>query len=82
MNNSLAMIEPEEKIELLAEIADIRSIEIYEDSEIDSTKDELISDVSAISIHEDTDAFSNGMDNTQDLLRNPLLSFNKTTFLV
>ncbi|GFR27129.1 hypothetical protein TNCT_475981 [Trichonephila clavata] len=64
MNNSLAITEPEEKIELCAEIADKKLIENYEDSEIDSIKDKM-SDISVISIHENTDAFSNGMDNTR-----------------
>ncbi|GFR16024.1 hypothetical protein TNCT_390861 [Trichonephila clavata] len=65
MNTSLAITEPEEKIELSAEIADKKLIENYEDSEIDSIKDEIISDISVINIHEDTDAFSNGMDNAR-----------------
>ncbi|GFR13161.1 hypothetical protein TNCT_484001 [Trichonephila clavata] len=35
----------------------------YEDSEIDSTKDEIVSEISVISIHEDTGEFSNGIHN-------------------
>ncbi|GFQ94280.1 hypothetical protein TNCT_140341 [Trichonephila clavata] len=40
-------------------------MENYEDGEIDSIKDEMISDISVIRFHEDTDAFSNGMDNSR-----------------
>ncbi|GFR20727.1 hypothetical protein TNCT_494311 [Trichonephila clavata] len=65
MNNSLAITEPEEKIELSAEIVDKKLIKNYEDSEINSTKEEIMSDISVISIHEDTGAFSNGRDNAR-----------------
>ncbi|GFR15220.1 hypothetical protein TNCT_536591 [Trichonephila clavata] len=65
MNNSLAITEPEEKIELSAEIAAKKLIENYEDGEIDSNKDEIMSDISVLTIHESTKAFSNGMDNVR-----------------
>ncbi|GFR13128.1 hypothetical protein TNCT_550431 [Trichonephila clavata] len=65
INNSLAITEPEEKIELSAEIADKKLIENYEDGEIDSNKDEIMSDISVLSIPEDKNALSNRMDNSR-----------------
>ncbi|GFQ71409.1 hypothetical protein TNCT_410131, partial [Trichonephila clavata] len=65
MNNSLAITEPEEKIELSAEIAAKKLIENYEDGEIDSNKDEIMSDTSVLTVHENMKAFSNGMDNVR-----------------
>ncbi|GFR10982.1 hypothetical protein TNCT_713581 [Trichonephila clavata] len=65
MNNCVAITEPEEKIELSAEIADKKLIKNYEDGEIDSIKDEIMPHISALSIPEDTNAFSNRMDNSR-----------------
>ncbi|GFR10899.1 hypothetical protein TNCT_482861 [Trichonephila clavata] len=61
-----ANTQQEEKIEMRAEIADKTSIKNYEDNEINTTKEERnMSDFSAISIHEDMDTFSSGMEKTK-----------------
>ncbi|GFY10978.1 hypothetical protein TNCV_1124991 [Trichonephila clavipes] len=59
---------PEEKNEMSTEIADNQSIQNYENNEIDIIKeDQIMYDISATSIHEDTGAFSNGTDKTRSL---------------
>ncbi|GFQ76017.1 hypothetical protein TNCT_427141 [Trichonephila clavata] len=66
MNISHANTQPEEKFEIIAEIADNESIQTYEDNEINTTKEEEnMSGISAISIHENMEAFSSGMDKTK-----------------
>ncbi|GFQ94435.1 hypothetical protein TNCT_503821 [Trichonephila clavata] len=66
MNISLANTQTEEKIKMSEEITDNKSNQNYEDSEIDTTKEEKnVSHISSISIYEDTDAFSSGMDKTK-----------------
>ncbi|GFQ66726.1 hypothetical protein TNCT_576421 [Trichonephila clavata] len=65
---SLANTQPKEKVELSVEIAENKTIQNYNDDEIDTTKeDAIVSDVSDISIPEDTDAFSSGMDKTRSI---------------
>ncbi|GFQ86748.1 hypothetical protein TNCT_390731 [Trichonephila clavata] len=62
---SLANTQPKEKVELSVEIAENKTIQNYNDDEIDTKKENLIvSDVSDISIPENMDAFSSGMDKT------------------
>ncbi|GFR23160.1 hypothetical protein TNCT_128021 [Trichonephila clavata] len=63
MTNSLAITEQEENIKFSTEITDKKLIENYEDSEIVSIKDEIMSGISVNSIPEDTDEFSKRMDN-------------------
>ncbi|GFT94985.1 hypothetical protein TNCV_1472731 [Trichonephila clavipes] len=64
-NNSLAITEPKEKVEMSSEIAGDKTIQNYDDSEIDKTKeDQIMPDISPINIYEDTDAFSSGMNKT------------------
>ncbi|GFR07786.1 hypothetical protein TNCT_338721 [Trichonephila clavata] len=66
MNISLANTQPEEKIEMSAEIAENKLNQNREDNEIDTTKEEnIMPDISSISIYEDTNAFSSGLDKTK-----------------
>ncbi|GFY67286.1 hypothetical protein TNIN_382011 [Trichonephila inaurata madagascariensis] len=63
INLSLANTQLDEKIEISLEITVNKSIQNYEDTEIGTTKEyKIISDISAISIQEDMDAFSSGID--------------------
>ncbi|GFR04762.1 hypothetical protein TNCT_193511 [Trichonephila clavata] len=65
---SLASTQQKEKAELSVEIAENKTIQNYNNDEIDTTKeDRMVSDVSDISIPEDTDAFSSGMDKTRSI---------------
>ncbi|GFQ87931.1 hypothetical protein TNCT_84551 [Trichonephila clavata] len=67
MNNSVVITNPEEKIEISADISDNKSI-LDEVNEIDATKkDEKISDISTISIYESTNALSSGIDKTRSI---------------
>ncbi|GFQ69340.1 hypothetical protein TNCT_497171 [Trichonephila clavata] len=64
---SLANAQPKEKVELSVEIAENKTIQNYNDDEIDTTKDLIVSNVSDISFPEDTYAFSSGMDKTRSI---------------